>query len=81
MILSKTEKRRDVGGFTQGDPLIGYGDRNYRLNDERKDGYTVKKLIALLVVVVVVSAGIVGCGEPTKATSAPKAPVTPEKGK
>jgi hypothetical protein len=34
-----------------------------------KDGYTVKKLIALLLVVAFVSVGIVGCGGDTKPTA------------
>jgi hypothetical protein len=34
-----------------------------------KDGYTVKKLIALLLAVVFVSTSIVGCGGETKSTT------------
>jgi hypothetical protein len=60
----------------KGDPLNGYGDRKNSPGfvaggriETGKDGYTVKKLIALLLVAVFVSTGIVGCGgTETKAT-------------
>jgi hypothetical protein len=48
---------------------------------KRKDGYTVKKLIALLLVAVFVSVGVVGCGGgDTKPTSKPSTPPAPAPG-
>lgn len=55
------------------DPLYGHEDLVIRTNDYGKDGYTVKKFIALLLVVAFVCANTVGCGTPS---SAPKAPTT-----
>jgi hypothetical protein len=77
MIPSKTEKGRNMGGCTQkGSPNWSRGSEQ-ALECSGKDGYTVKKLIALLLVAVFVSTSIVGCGggetKTTTKTSTPPA--------
>jgi hypothetical protein len=62
MIPSKTEKGRDMGGSTQGGSPNWSRGSEQALEYSGKDGYTVKKLIALLLVAVFVTTGIVGCG-------------------
>jgi hypothetical protein len=46
-------------------PSKVHGDRIPRTNDFGKDGHTVKKLIALLLVVAFVCAGSIGCSPAT----------------
>jgi hypothetical protein len=77
MIPSKTEKGRDKGGCTQRrSPNWSRGSQQ-ALEYSGKDGITVKKLIALLLVAVFVSTGIVGCGGgETKSTTKTSTPGT-----
>jgi hypothetical protein len=79
MIPSKTEKGRDMGGCTQRrSPNWSWGSEQ-ALEYSGKDGSTVKKLIALLLVAVFITTGIVGCGSgETKATT--KTTTTPGTG-
>ena len=58
----------------KGDPLNRSRGSVQALEHSGKDGYTVKKLIALLLVAVFVSTSIVGCGGETKSTAPSKAP-------
>lgn len=61
VVLPKAGSPKCLGGSKQSDEKSG------------KDGYTVKKLIALMLVVVFLSVSVVGCGGDTK-------PSTPAKG-
>lgn len=54
------------------DPLKRSRGSNQPHEKSGKDGYTVKKLIALFLAVVFVSASVVGCGGETKSTGTAK---------